>query len=570
MLHSLRFFLPLALLVVVGAYFLGAADLEVRFSAIKTTETLNVKSGAGAISGSIESITRDLHYLASHRDLKRTINVPNSSTPIDQLAADLMIFSQAKQTYDQLRWIDETGMERIRVDLIGGAAVNIAADKLQNKGKRYFFTDTFKLNPGEVFISPLDLNIEANAIELPYKPTLRLATPVSDVQGVKRGIVIINYYGRELLRAFAEASKEISDHAMLLNSEGYWLKSPKPEDEWGFMFKKPELSLAHRSPHAWAQISGADSGQVRLADGLWTWQSIYPLIAGATSSTGASSAFEASRGEIESRQYVWKSVAHLPTSLLEDMARTVWMRTVLVALLILGMLAYASLRLARAWQTQLLAEAQVQHANALLHDELDWSTELSLKQARTQKQLEDQLEEITLLHAKLNEQAVHDPLTGLYNRRYLDETLSRELSRAHRENHSLAVVMLDLDHFKQVNDTYGHAAGDTVLKELATLLNSGVRESDMVFRFGGEEFLIAMPNINAEQALQRVEALRLALAARIIRHGDAAIMITLSAGISLFPQHGEDTRILIAGADHALYQSKNGGRNRVTMFCSSN
>lgn len=181
------------------------------------------------------------------------------------------------------------------------------------------------------------------------------------------------------------------------------------------------------------------------------------------------------------------------------------------------------------------------------------------------RQLEAQLEKIILLQSELKEQAIRDPLTGLYNRRYLNETLPRELSRARRDVQPLAVVMLDLDHFKQVNDTYGHAAGDAVLKAVAVVLETGARESDMVCRYGGEEFLIALPGINAEQALQRAESWRVAMAATAIRHGDAAIVITLSAGIALFPNHGEDVLSLIACADRALYESKNGGRNRVTL-----
>lgn len=380
------FFLPLTLLVTGGAYLLGATQLEAELAAIESRETLAVGRGAGAIAAAIDGISRDLRYLARNNEVERTINAATVRN-VDELAAEFANFSRAKQIYDQLRWIDEFGMERVRVDLVGGDPLRLMGDKLQNKGKRYYFTDTFKLNLGEIFISPLDLNVENNTIEIPHKPMIRVATPVGDIQGIKRGIVIVNYLGSDLLRAFAEASSEIADHAMLLNNDGYWLKSPAPEDEWGFMFKRPELSLARRSPEAWAKISAADSGQVLLADALWTWQSVFPMMIGAKSSSGSVDPQGRSSGEISSRQYVWKSVARLPIAKVEDLERSIWTRMGLSWLLVMGLLTYASARLSRAWHAQELSEAKALSANAALESELDRTKNLNLKLQETKHQL---------------------------------------------------------------------------------------------------------------------------------------------------------------------------------------
>ena len=186
--------------------------------------------------------------------------------------------------------------------------------------------------------------------------------------------------------------------------------------------------------------------------------------------------------------------------------------------------------------------------------------------ADAHRDLELQLAKISELQTRLQEQVIRDPLTGLYNRRYLDETLPRELSRAKREGYPLAMVMLDLDHFKQVNDTYGHAAGDEVLKALSSVLRQGARESDIICRYGGEEFLIALPRMSLEQAQQRVEAWRLEFSQTDIRHGDLSFSITLSAGIAGFPDHGADVDTLLSRADEALYRAKDEGRNRVACF----
>lgn len=191
------------------------------------------------------------------------------------------------------------------------------------------------------------------------------------------------------------------------------------------------------------------------------------------------------------------------------------------------------------------------------------------KQEEATRQLESQLAEISELQTRLQEQVIRDPLTGLYNRRYLNETLPRELSRAKRDGYSLALIMIDLDHFKQVNDTYGHAAGDEVLKHLSSILGEGAREGDIICRYGGEEFLVALPGMSPDLARRRMEKWRLEFSEKSVRIGDLIVSVTLSAGIAGFPDHGMDLDTLLLHADEALYRSKNAGRNRVRCFESS-
>jgi diguanylate cyclase (GGDEF)-like protein/PAS domain S-box-containing protein len=164
----------------------------------------------------------------------------------------------------------------------------------------------------------------------------------------------------------------------------------------------------------------------------------------------------------------------------------------------------------------------------------------------------------------LMERVVRDSLTGLYNRRYLDETLPRELARVRREGHPLAVVMVDIDHFKHINDSHGHAAGDEVIRAMACTLGNGTREGDVVCRHGGEEFVVVMPGMDLEAAMAKAERWRLAAAALCVRHGTAEIHFTISAGVAIFPAQGSDAATLLHCADLAMYQSKSAGRNRVT------
>lgn len=180
--------------------------------------------------------------------------------------------------------------------------------------------------------------------------------------------------------------------------------------------------------------------------------------------------------------------------------------------------------------------------------------------------LQFQLEAIEHLQAELREQAIRDPLTGMYNRRYLDETLDHEMARASREGYPISFVMIDIDHFKQVNDTFGHDAGDRMLQKLAGLLLGQTRPGDIVCRYGGEEILVVIPNTSAEAAFQITERWRLSFIGTTLPLDFGTAKTTLSCGISEFSTHGTSATDLISFADKAMYQAKSAGRNRVWVW----
>lgn len=168
------------------------------------------------------------------------------------------------------------------------------------------------------------------------------------------------------------------------------------------------------------------------------------------------------------------------------------------------------------------------------------------------------------LRESLHALSIHDPLTGLYNRRFMQEALSRELARMARVQKMLAVAMLDLDHFKAFNDTYGHQAGDAVLKALARQLMGFRQGCDVSCRFGGEEFVLVLSEIERAQALTRLERLCQELAQQVVEYnGQRLPPVTLSVGVAMFPADGRDADALIKAADDALYRAKAHGRNRV-------
>lgn len=180
--------------------------------------------------------------------------------------------------------------------------------------------------------------------------------------------------------------------------------------------------------------------------------------------------------------------------------------------------------------------------------------------------LRARLAEIEALQHDLEQQANHDPLTGLFNRRYLEATTARELARGRREQLPAALLLLDIDHFKSINDRYGHAQGDEVLRQFGALLQGGTRREDVPCRLGGEEFVLLLPGMPISNALARAEQIRQEVEALTVASSQGAMRVTISIGVASFPAHGECLDDLIKCADLALYAVKRSGRNGVRAY----
>ena len=179
--------------------------------------------------------------------------------------------------------------------------------------------------------------------------------------------------------------------------------------------------------------------------------------------------------------------------------------------------------------------------------------------------LQSKLEEIQELQKTLEEQAIHDPLTKVYNRRFFDEAFEKELSRSKRSSKPLCIIMIDIDHFKRINDHFGHAVGDQVLRNFGELLIKKTRKSDVVCRYGGEEFIILFVEADEICLLDRADEIRKDFRKMCLDDPDLQMDVTISIGVSCYPKHGEDTRELILKADRALYDAKENGRNQVSL-----
>lgn len=339
----------------------------------------------------ISSTLSDLEYLSQRSKLRELLDagLDDSTGKLDRLATDLVCFARSRRVYDQIRLLDQTGMEVIRVNFNGGNAGIVPPSQLQNKADRYYFSDTFGCGQGQVYVSPLDLNIERGQIEHPetfgglpedgsadpiwiqarqgtyVKPMIRFGTPVFDSQGFKRGIILLNYLGANLLEEVGELAGAPGSQSMLLNHEGYWLKGPCLEDEWGFMYEDgAELRFDKDYPKAWQRIQASQGGQFTTGQGMFTFSTLYPTSSGQRDRD----AFSVKIANDLALPYYWKIVSHVPTEFLSSSRNALLLDLAVSGVALTALLAVGSLRLAQAHVSRQQAQYRLIRAKDELED----------------------------------------------------------------------------------------------------------------------------------------------------------------------------------------------------------
>lgn len=343
----------LALLAVAVLHYATTRQLEL--AKRETGDRLNVELGRTAIARTLGGVEDDLRYLAEQSE-SRALFDPGTPDARSQLREAFRIFARQKHIYDQVRFLDLRGQEIVRVNAAAGAAILVPDAQLQNKADRYYFRETARLAPGEVYASPLDLNVERGEVEHPLRPMMRFGTPVVDRNGSKVGVLIHNYRGDTLLQAFRSAVANISEHAMLLDGDGYWLSSPDRNQEWGFMLAHGR-SFAALHADAWQRIRAQDSGRFGTRDAQYTFTTLRPVSAARVRAPA-----DADSGTLVGDAMQWKIVARVPMRPLgaaagEFVRGTLWLYA---ALLVLA--AVMAAFLARAVIRHRRAEAQVAFA----------------------------------------------------------------------------------------------------------------------------------------------------------------------------------------------------------------
>jgi len=228
---------------------------------------------AGLFAGDINSAVTDLRLLATGDALQAYL-FSGQPADLDRATRRALFFSTENSDFDKIRYLDEKGQEIIRINRNG---VVVPPDQLQSKANRPFFQKPEELPSGQIFISAFDLNVEHGAIEQPLKPTLRIAMPVFDANGRRRGVYVINELGTNIVERLQKFAPQYQQRLRLLNAQGYWLKGARPEEEWGFMLPgRSGMTLANTNPGLWARIVREPEGQAPEGGGYFTWCRVVP------------------------------------------------------------------------------------------------------------------------------------------------------------------------------------------------------------------------------------------------------------------------------------------------------
>lgn len=264
------------------------------------------------IDTSLKNVVSDLRILAKYNGLFNYFE-SNDDENRENLGAEFAHFIENREIYDQIRFIDENGMEVVRINNLSGSAQVVPSDQLQYKGDRYYFTDAMSLADGEVFISPMDLNVENGEIEEPRKPTIRLAMPIY-YDGEKRGVIVINYLAEEIL-GFLREGLVLGIEANLLNNESYWIYSTSGEHDWGFMYEEGMgENLESIDLELWRRMNANDTDQFIYEGKLYTSRTIHPYELAKLTSSGNMMPDEQSIKKIDPKSYQWKLYFVVPES----------------------------------------------------------------------------------------------------------------------------------------------------------------------------------------------------------------------------------------------------------------
>jgi diguanylate cyclase (GGDEF)-like protein len=517
------------------------------------------------LTKSLEDTARDIQVLAGHPQAARVLG--GVDDPFQALVArnSALLFEgllRHHPEYLQLRLIGaaDHGRECLRVDRVGGLPVRIDAADLQEKGHYPYVFETLALPAGAVYLSKASINHETGSNASLGQPTLHMAAPVYDTDGKRGealGVVVVNV---DLRGLFRQITRDLpADVGLYLaNGAGEFLIHPDPAK--AFAFDRGREALVQDEFPATAALTGADDGASHEL--VTTGRD---AVAG---SVIAAFARQPASGFSGADVFILGLSLPLRTALAdsEQLGRTT-LRIVLGFSLLASLLAFLLARALTRPLNDMVAAVRAfspgEHPARLPHARRDEIGTLARTIADMQHQIGVHVQELTQKQQALDRLASHDSLTGLANRRQFLERLEQALARARRHTGGFALLFIDLNDFKDVNDRYGHAAGDAVLCAVARRLIERVRETDTVARLGGDEFVILLDAAHDDAALARLaHDLRRALRQPVDHHG-RHLHIDASVGISRHPHDGDDADTLIAAADTAMYRAKSGAGEHV-------
>ncbi|MBC8192736.1 MAG: PAS domain S-box protein [Candidatus Marinimicrobia bacterium] len=349
-------FLPSFLIFVIAVIATQRLNMNAKIENVIDAERLNITKQKDIIVNNLTDIFSDLIFLANQQDLTR-IQDSISMTGRRFLGIDFKVFLESKLVYDQIRYINPQGREMVRANFNRGAPYVVPSDQLQSKKHRYYFREIEGWQKDEVFISPLDLNVEYGEIEIPRKPVIRFGTPVVNASGQNRGVLILSYLGNTLINKLTASSSKRKSEFMLLNSEGYWLIGPNPEDEWTFMYDhKMNHSFKNLHPQAWEKISRSKSGHFLNDGGMYTYETFHPNELLDLTDKGSTDWSLSFLTHINSDDLSWKIVSHISPEILQGLSRNAFQQLQLFYVLIFLFLVTGSWTLAYVLTTRKMSQ----------------------------------------------------------------------------------------------------------------------------------------------------------------------------------------------------------------------
>lgn len=502
-----------------------------------------------------EDVSRNLQLMTSHPAALSAIQGPSPASE-EQLSLLFESLMRANPSYFQIRLISasDNGLERVRVDRTGSRVVRVSGDDLQEKGHFPYVSGTLKLPAGATFLSRIVINRERDAHAGQDQPSVILAMPVADDRGFSIGTVVVNV---DLNSVFSTLAADLPKHYQLFlaNHHGDFLIHPDPTQAFGF--DKGRRILVQDEFSATRDLIEGNVSNVLMEvhDGRYTNA---PVVA----------AFVGRAVKVSSEEDRFILGVAQPLALLLEPYRklgTVILQLVVglcLACLVLAVLVARAVTRPINTMSRAVQRFAYEHQPATLavnrHDEIGV---LARSFNHMQEEIRQQINALEASHEELEHLARHDVLTGLPNRRAFQERLEHTLARAQRSGERFALLFIDVDNFKTINDRWGHEGGDVVLKIVAQRLHATTRKADAVARVGGDEFVVLLDNPAHREDITIIAEKLLDSVRSPILYGGQELHVGFSIGISQHPEDGNTSAALMARADQAMYETKSAGRN---------
>lgn len=511
------------------------------------------------VSVALNGVKADVDLIAQHPQAPRILqhNTAGFQALSEQNVAKLFEgMMRVHPEYFQIRLIetDNFGMERIRVDRGMGGLLHITGDDLQEKGHYPYVFETLKLPPGGIYISRAVINHETGAHAGENRPALLVAAPIHDDRRHTIGVIVINV---DLQGLFAQLAADLPPELKLYlaNGRGDYLIHPDPAFSFAFD-RGQEARIQNEFPDAHSLLKEGDGVESHLVT-LRSPSAPNQLVAGFDR--------RAFPGMEKGDAFILGLSQPLESVLAESQQLASITLGIVLGFSVLTVL--LAVFVARAFNRPLYRIVEEVrkfsvdgHISNLPLERQDEIGELAHSIQQMERQIRHQFEDLQKKQEMLDHLASHDSLTGLPNRRMFLDRLEHALARAKRQSEQLLLLFIDLDNFKEINDTHGHGAGDAVLQAVAQRLRDLLRESDTAARLGGDEFIVLLEGAWEEaQIEQMVHKVKTAMSAPI-PYRDIELHSGGSIGISRFPQDGITSSTLIAAADQSMYHCKTSGR----------